>query len=346
MDIIKYILNTFLKLTSLTVPYGVEEDFMSTFVHFFPEDLQMDKHGNYFYEIGESKTVFTSHLDTVSDKYKKVKHVIKDNMIMTDGKSTLGADDKAGVTIMLWMILNNVPGIYYFFIGEEVGCVGSSAAAKDIKFLDYKRMISFDRRDTNSVITFQSFGRSCSNEFADALCDELNLYNDLDYIKDDGGIFTDSAEFMEIIPECSNISVGYYNEHSEKESQDIDHLTRLADACTKVDWENLPTKRDPDELETYIMGFGDFYDFYDDDIYTQYSNEPKEYYDDGSGELMEITTGWDITDDRRSTYQWISQNMVKTGLDLGELEKAKECYLEMDDDFDRVFYKYLKEYIV
>jgi hypothetical protein len=87
----------------------------------------------------------------------------------------LGADDKAGVTVLLWMIQNNIPGLYYFFIGEEVGCIGSGLAAKYGNFKgNYDRIISFDRRDVGSIITFQSYSRCCSDAFANDLCSELN----------------------------------------------------------------------------------------------------------------------------------------------------------------------------
>jgi hypothetical protein len=67
------------------------------------------------------------HLDTVSREHTKVNHVINGNMISTDGTTTLGADDKAGVSVLIWMMKHNIPGLYYFFIGE-VGCIGSGLA--------------------------------------------------------------------------------------------------------------------------------------------------------------------------------------------------------------------------
>jgi len=245
-----FVFNTFLTLTSRTYPYGLEDTLVADMkkIGLFPNDLQKDIHGNYFYQIGESRTIFASHLDTATKTASKVNHVFDGDIIKTDGTTVLGADDKAGTTIMLYMIKNNIPGLYYFFIGEEVGCIGSGLAAKSVNdFKDkYDRIISFDRRDVFSVITHQSWSRCCSDEFANQLASELNLSGfDLNYRKDDGGVYTDSAEFIDIIPECTNLSVGYYKEHTVTESQDINHLERLAKACLKINWENLPTKRDP-----------------------------------------------------------------------------------------------------
>jgi len=248
INVNEFIPELFLKLTSKTYPHGYEDIIVDELVKtgYLPKDLNKDTHGNYFYSIGESRTIFASHLDTVSSKHEDVRHVLDGETIRTDGTTTLGADDKAGVSIMIWMMKHNIPGTYYFFIGEEVGCIGSGLAAKYGEFKGkYDRIISFDRRGTTSIITHQSWARCCSDVFADALCQQLNKSDKLKYIKDDGGVYTDSAEFVDLIPECTNVSVGYYSEHTKNENQDIRHLVNLSTACLSVDWENLPTKRDP-----------------------------------------------------------------------------------------------------
>lgn len=236
---------TFLKLTERTYPYGFEDALFC----YLPEGTKQDVDGNYYYKIGESKTIFACHLDTACKAQVEVNHVFDLQYIKTDGKSILGADDKAGMTILLWMIKHNIPGLYYFFIGEEVGCIGSRAASvrKDF-FSRYDRIISFDRRGTTSVITHQSSRRTCSDNFANALAIEINKSGL--YLKpDDTGVYTDSAEFASVIPECTNISVGYNKEHTHTESQDIVYLERLCHAVLKVDFESLPVSRDPAKYE-------------------------------------------------------------------------------------------------
>ncbi|NBO22310.1 hypothetical protein EBU94_03065 [bacterium] len=245
---------TFLSLTSKTYPYGTESDVEA----FLPEGFFKDKKGNCYIKIGESKTAFTCHMDTACKTQDRVVHKFDGKYIQTDGCTILGADDKAGMTILLYMIKNKIPGLYCFFIGEEVGCIGSTFASDDDMFLKYDRMISFDRRSTGSVITFQSSRRCCSDKFADALASQLNKLG-MSYKKDDTGVYTDSAEFTAVIPECTNLSVGYYSEHTTSERQDIEHLENLANACLKVDWESLPVERDKTKTErktyTYSGGF-------------------------------------------------------------------------------------------
>jgi hypothetical protein len=263
---------TFLALTSKTYPYGYEKELVS----FLPKGYQIDEDGNYFYKIGESKTIFASHLDTACKNQVDVVHKIDGKMIRTNGKSILGADDKAGVTILLYLIEKKIPGLYYFFVGEEVGCIGSGLASKRTEiFKKYDRIISFDRRGTTSVITHQSGKRTCSDDFADALVKELNRYG-LNYKKDSTGVYTDSAEFSSLIPECTNLSVGYYKEHTHEEHQDINHLILLCSVVAKIDWESLPTKRDTSKIEwdnEYYYNWGEYgikskrstciYDYYD-----------------------------------------------------------------------------------
>jgi hypothetical protein len=238
------ILTTFLRLTEYTIPYGEE----SYFYKYLPKGIQMDDWGNYFIKIGESRTMFTCHLDVVCSKIEKVNHVIGSRFIKTDGTTILGADDKAGMTVLLYMIENKVPGLYYFFIGEEIGGIGSGDASYKGDWNNYDRCISFDRKGYTSVITEQFYGECCSTEFADELSKALNKTTSLFKFKPDNtGSFTDSASFMDYIPECTNISVGYFNQHNKDEYQDIRFLDLLCQAVVKIDWESLPTKRDPND---------------------------------------------------------------------------------------------------
>jgi hypothetical protein len=267
----------FLELTSRTYPHGTESEI-------FPllgTGLQTDEFGNLFIKIGESDVMFTAHLDTATAALTEVNHVIEDNIIKTDGKSILGADDKAGVVIMLNMIKNNTPGLYYFFLGEEVGCIGSRKVAtvqKENKIEGINKVISFDRRGNNSIITYQSGARCCSDTFGSALAKALNdVDSTFKYENDDTGILTDSVQFVSIYAECTNISVGYQHEHTYSEQQDIEHLTKLAEACLKVDWNSLPVERDPKTTEYKSYGSYGTYGSYGK---SSYGYTGRNYYDD------------------------------------------------------------------
>ena len=252
----------FLNLTKMQIPF----DYEKTLEEFFPPGLKTDAHGNYYIKIGNTKSMFCAHLDTYCYEYKRVWHVMKEaGKIYTDGTTTLGGDDKAGAVIMIKMIEAGVPGLYYFFRGEEgvtspTGTWGSKQALKSYKdnFKKYDRCIAFDRKGDDSIITQQMYSECCSSGFSHALIKDLGEQG-LTYKEDDTGMWCDSGVFMETIPECTNISVGYVNEHTFRERQDIDHLEKLVEACIAIKWEQLPTKRDPSKVS---YGVGRYhYDF-------------------------------------------------------------------------------------
>ncbi len=370
---------TFLNLTSKTYPYGYEdglvEDMIKTGV--FPSDLKKDKSGNYFYKIGDSRTIFASHLDTNCSDQTDVVHLINSDIngditVETDGRTILGADDKAGVTILLWMIKHEIPGTYYFFIGEEVGCIGSKSAAS--VYLDFKnvydRIISFDRRGTDSVITHQSCQRTCSDGFAKALSNKLNNFPSLSYDKDSGGIYTDSAEFSHLISECTNLSVGYYNEHTTREIQNLTHLSKLADACVGFDWDNLPSLRDPSKNEnSYSMYSYDRLDEWKESRNGKSwgkswygskkkkkrtrskSKSSRKFLDIGNGDLKHIgddmligkyTNDKSLIDDfdKEGKYQLFKQTFSEK-FTRKEIEDIRDQYLYLDDETNVDYYNYL-----
>lgn len=214
---------------------------------------EIDPYGNLYIYIGDRGTVaFTSHLDNVD--YSPVNYntvdISEDGIVSVNEKSEstcLGADDAAGLFIMMTMIANGVNGMYCFFLDEEIGCKGSSWAArnKPEMFEGINLMVSFDRKDYSSIITHQMGENTMSIECATELADRLNQF-ETDYSKlypfvlDDTGSYTDSNSFVGIIPNCTNISVGYFNQHTKKEVQDLEFLQQISVVYSKVDWEGLP----------------------------------------------------------------------------------------------------------
>ena len=253
----------FLNLTKMQIPFNFEK----TLVQFFPEDMEADGNGNYWKKIGDNKIMFCGHLDTYCHDYKRVWHEIDENIIKTDGTTTLGGDDKAGITVMIKMMEAGVPGTYYFFRGEEgvtspTGTWGSKQALKSRKefFTQFDKCIAFDRKGFASIISEQMYTECCSSEFVKALEAEFKK-NGLEYKDDPTGMWCDSGVFMETIPECTNISVGYKSEHTFNETQDIEHLEKLVKAAIAIDWESLPVKRDPTQVSRGIGRYSYDYDY-------------------------------------------------------------------------------------
>lgn len=230
----------FLQLTQSTTPEGSETDLEQ----YIPSDYKNDPYGNYYVQIGTTSTMFTSHLDNKCEEVEEVIHVFKDNIIKTDGFTILGADDKSGVSIMIDMIDNEVPGLYYFFVGEENKRKGSTNLKNYLEINDDKiftginKVISFDRCGYDDVVTHQLDKRTCSDEFAQEISNRLNKFN-FNYTPNKDGSYSDSYSLSGLIPECTNISVGYFNEHFSNEYQDIDFLQKISDACSKIEWDTI-----------------------------------------------------------------------------------------------------------
>jgi hypothetical protein len=272
----------FLFLTKWTCPYGGEEQYYGNLLDGL--GFHRDAHGNWYLAIGcvdgsYPTTCFAAHLDTADSAPKPIARFRSEgNVVTTDGKSILGADDRAGVTVLLSMAQRDVPGLYYLFVGEEVGCVGSRSVAKFEGLPDeIKKVICFDRRGYHDIITHQMGARSCSDEFAVALADAFGAYG-LKYEPCANGSFTDSREFADDVPECTNISIGYERAHSCGESQDLDHLNAVVIAALNIDWEALPVARDPDAV--------------DEDDWTQgyYSNRYADWANDYDWKSKEANT--------------------------------------------------------
>jgi hypothetical protein len=252
--------------------------------------------GNIIIKVGESRSIFSCHMDIVgnvtsknaklggvdaihlltpadTEANKTYKGFVYGAKIYTDAEgkryytpSTLGADDKLGVFIMLSMIKEKIPGIYIFHTGEEPGGKGSfflstNPVWKDL-FKDKDRAIAFDRANYGDVIGWQRGGRCCSTKFGKALAKALNEHMPPRQLfkEDVTGSFTDTANYIKLVPECTNISVGYFHQHGVDECFDwywlIDHLLP---AILKVDYEKLPVERDPSK--TYSSNYsGGYYD--------------------------------------------------------------------------------------
>lgn len=221
-----------------------------------------------------SSVMFTSHTDSVhrvdspdgtqqlafrSDDRTLIGLASKDKQQMGFTPSCLGADCATGNYIMLRLLQANCKGLYVFFREEESGGVGSEYFRQDKSNEKYwdklTHCISFDRKGYTSIITEQWGGQCASNEFAKELADiiaQADTNKRLDtFVADPTGSFTDSANFTDVISECTNLSVGYFNQHTADETQDLQFAEDLCDALCRIDWTTLNSYRDPKQTMVY-----------------------------------------------------------------------------------------------
>lgn len=224
---------------------GVLRDFCGVF------DLAVDDAGNVIARIGTHPHIMWScHTDTVHPKHTGFSDLVyNDTYVCSADQRQLGADDGVGIWIMLNLIQAGVHGLYIFHAGEEVGGIGSRHIAKNTPSLldGITQAIAFDRKGTSSIITVMGCGRVCSDKFAASLGAVLGM----GHIADNTGVYTDTAEYSHLVAECTNISAGYYSEHTFGEYLDYQYANRLMKAIIAAAKSGtlytISTHRDPAE---------------------------------------------------------------------------------------------------
>jgi len=247
------------------------------------QEIYIDGVGNIIVKVGTNyTTMFSCHIDmifrqvflpkeeSIADTERKLDLFIAEDQehsdanfvwggIITEFKkgkhiytpTTLGADDKAGIYILLSLIKAEVPGLYIFHMGEELGGIGSSDIVTRSPNLvkGIKRAIAFDRMDYFDIIASQRGGVCCSQTFVKAFANQLDKLilapcGIPGKYESAVGSFTDTANYIHLIPECTNLSVGYFSQHSAEECLDTFWLEDvITPGLLKVDWESLPTER-------------------------------------------------------------------------------------------------------
>lgn len=255
-------LSSLYDICSYTRAAGSEGERAMIAKHIEPIANYTDGYGNLYVMIGQPSVIYSSHTDTVhrdTDPFQQTVYIddTESRLFKGEDKMCLGADCGTGVWIMLQMIKAKVPGLYIFHRAEEIGGLGSGWIADNPQastdsehehwLQHYAQCIAFDRYGTKSIITHQGMERTCSNEYADALSAVLGMGHG----PDDGGSFTDSKNYCHLIPECTNLSVGYKHQHSNNEYQDLDYLLELTDRLCTVGHEidKLAPVRDPSKQE-------------------------------------------------------------------------------------------------
>jgi len=258
--------------------------------------MQRDDYGNRFVKIGTDspQTMISCHTDTVHGSggqqrietdHQGIIHLAPSAPRWSassiqpwkSNRDCLGADDAAGVFVALEMIRARVPALYVFHRAEEVGGLGSSYLTQTTPDLTngILRCIALDRRGDGDIITHQAFGRCCSDEFAEAFSGLLRMNH-----QNASGTFTDSANYVDIVGECTNISVGYEKEHSPSETLDTFYLEELIDRLSTVDLDTLPCSRQPGDPDP-------------DDMWTEFRFEEESH-----GELIELG------EEKPSVWEW------------------------------------------
>jgi hypothetical protein len=408
---------------------------------------------------GISKTLFSSHTDSVhrTDGFQSITYTQTPEtgyIIQSSNDECLGGDDGTGVWLMTKLIEAGVPGRYIFHRAEEVGGRGSGwiETSANHLLIGYDRAIAFDRKSKNSIITYQSCSRGCSDEFADdfgshlmfnakryylerfqagdatvmydvqapvvemrtkwqnikgarskqvtttnslgvkvtkwevpseqieyaytpknefwdmlnkrfqpakkskvehmfkseemqellqnfanetpdemmKLLDEYLIYKEENWQTDTGGSFTDTANYTDVggpdgngIPECTNLSCGYYNAHTQSEYQDYAFLEIFLEGLIATPWETLHTANPP-ERGVQSWGYTGYRDTYIAPSKTILANATDE-------EIAEVRRKQASQKERRKKEREEKRRMMD---EFGYNDIIGEGYYDEEDDWD------------
>lgn len=159
---------------------------------------------DYVMAVGDIPIGLVAHLDTVfTTPVKDLYYDTRKNIMWSP--QGLGADDRAGVFIIMKIIKMGLKPTVIFTTDEEKGCLGAMRLIRDIPDspTPLKYLIQLDRRGTNDCV------------FYDCLNEEFISYIESFGFIEAWGSFSDICE---ICPHWGiagvNLSVGYENEHN------------------------------------------------------------------------------------------------------------------------------------
>ncbi len=198
--------------------------------------IAKDKTGNIYITKGEDKTYpcVVAHMDEVHQKNKNKEIVVHRNVLSgLDRKAMkqtgIGADDKNGIWVALNLLTTQKVLKCAFFVGEEIGCVGSEKADMDF-FANTRFVLQCDRRNGSDFICNASNVELSDKAFYDRC--EASKFG----YKMANGLQTDVVALKEKgLKVCAvNLSCGYYNPHHDSEMTRFDELQNCLALCEHI----------------------------------------------------------------------------------------------------------------
>ncbi len=196
------------------------------------DHLTVDHAGNILaektYRNGQGPTILVNaHLDTVYE-IEKDRSIIKDGSLWSSSKGILGADDRAGVAVLLHLAEHlkhhstfNGKVKFIFTVEEECGLVGAMEV-REYFLWDVDAAIVVDRRGKGDIVT--SCGKYlpfCHAEYG-RFFERIATEQGMDNWKVTAGGSSDTRVWASHHIQSVNLSAGYQNEHTDKEYLDVE----------------------------------------------------------------------------------------------------------------------------
>lgn len=213
------------------------------------------------------KPLFSAHMDMVNTESWKLKgqeNAVTDAVFTIDDKAclrlyrgpqkdghqtSLGADDKNGIWVILMLLREGFEINFAFCHSEEVGGIGSSQIIADKECAQFIETCKFgiiiDRRNAGDIIGYD-------NKYCMALDDRLEAFSNehgFGY-KCARGSVSDADKFSTLI-ECVNLSCGYYEPHTSREYTNLNELWNTYQFCKKILTDFEYTSVSPKRMQSF-----------------------------------------------------------------------------------------------
>lgn len=196
------------------------------------DHLTIDRTGNILaektYKTGHGPVILlNAHLDTVYE-IEKDREIIKEGKIWSSSKGILGADDRAGVAVLLHIAESlhlsstfNGKVKFIFTVEEECGLVGANEV-DDYFLWNTDAAIVVDRRGTGDIVT--SCGRYIPfcHPLYGSFFEDVATSESLNGWQTTPGGSSDTRVWAMHGIESVNLSAGYFNEHTDDERLDVE----------------------------------------------------------------------------------------------------------------------------
>lgn len=178
-------------------------------------------------QIPRKMMMFAAHLDVVREFSPSDKVVVRDNIVFREN-GILGADDRAGVAIILNLLkeVGNIrtipPFKFVFTVGEEQDQYGAKAIDPEF-FEDVSFGISLDRKNCKDIVYRSNSQEYSTLEFAEGVARVSSriFSKENAFIPCQGRVSDLSVWSEKDARPCVNLSVGYFDEHTDDERLDL-----------------------------------------------------------------------------------------------------------------------------
>ena len=211
------------------------------------DKITVDDYGNILAEVtfgrASRETVLTillnSHLDVV-DEIEVGREILKCGSVWTSSSGILGADDRAGVGVILHTLKQlqqmefrtPVKVKIAFAVEEEVGLCGARAVSSE--FLeDVQAAFVVDRRGRGDIVT-GTYGIDFCDELFGAMLALIGNLGEEDRWEPTLGGSSDTRIWAQNGIQSVNLSVGYQYEHTSREELNLDDAFATASLLKKA----------------------------------------------------------------------------------------------------------------